>query len=1430
MNPPRWTEITPSEYAWEREALDYVKARLPDNEPFRAWSNFEFIAEDGSINEVDLLVVSVHKVYLVEIKSWSGAISGDQSTWRREVDGKVFLVDSPLLLANRKAKKLIGLLKTQKALAKQRRPYVEAVVFLSRVGARCRLEGRARTGVYLSSDSERDGHPNILEVLGGNAGFDPRRPPQRIDRSLSRAFARAVEQAGIPPSQRQRRVTDYVLRSLLLETDAFQDWEAEHVSVSGSKRRIRIYPLARASSEAVRAEGRRAAEREYQLLDGISHDGILRVESLTSAEQGPALVFEHDPDAERLDRFLEHRSADGPNLVTRLDLLRQLAETLKYAHERRLYHRALTPQKVLVVDADTERPKLKIFDWRAGAHAAPHGSSTSGSRASGSGTTLNLTGDDEGDVYLAPETTHGQFIAEKLDIFSLGAIGFRLFSGQPPASTVAALNARLESAGGLRLSDAVDGLPGSLQLVVESATDPEVGKRPNSVSEFLDLIVEAERELADVREEQEAVVHPLDANPGDMLEHGFLMEQRLGKGSTAVALKVEHDEGSGVLKVALDPSLNERIRREGQVLELLRHPNIVSFRRCVELSGHAALFIAMAGTENKTGTYTLADRIREEGRLSLDLLQRFGSQLLNVVQWLEENGISHRDLKPDNIGVSASAADKSLALVVFDFSLADTPAENIRAGTPQYLDPFLRRRKPPRWDVYAERFAAAMTLHEMATGNLPRWGDGSTEPLLVDEEVTVDAEWFDPSVRDPLAGFFAKALARDYRSRFDSAEEMCLAWSGCFEAIDIQTAGDEEGRDLPGELDGVTRETPLLALGLSPRLQNALDRLGAHTVAQLVDLPRIRLYRNKGIGQRIVKLIRELSERLAEYLAEHGQTLDTTTTVHSDDHPVDPAVWSIDLLASKLVSTHIPDEEARLVRAVLGIEGRLGLLPAHRNVAESLGVAPTEIAGAIRRARDRWAKHGWMAPLRDSVAALISKYGGIMTVRELAEALAATRGSTETGEARLRRAGAVAAAALEMESAREQCRYRVQRHDASSGASALILATEALDPALTASMESRADWVRELGKLADDIAGADPLLPPARVMESLTAAAPPAGTQPLAPDRILHLAVQSSAHAAISSRGELYPPGMTAERAAKLGASSLLGPTKLTERDIRKRVASRYPEAEPLPGRPSLDDLLDKAGLRLEWDEPTRTYRSPVARSSYASSTSTVRSSAHGEDGADDAVSLDARLGRVVKTHGFLALSVSPRHLSRVERYLAAALALAPFSLEAGLIRHMKSVAADLGADWKVVVAADAEPVGSKHRRNLDQLVRRALPGLAHEVATAPEPLLLTHPGLLARYRQLDVLANVQEACQRGMAPAARLLCIAADDSVNMPVIDGQALPVVFSAAWMRPGRAWLSRTGSAATPPADVDGAGAEHGAGRSTSRPHRFCATISP
>ncbi len=99
-----WTAVAEPQFPWERAALDYVRERFPNQDPFRAWSNFEFIAEDGSINEVDLLVVSLYKIYLVEIKSRPGRVSGNAGTWIWADEGRTFTDDNPLLLAKRKAK------------------------------------------------------------------------------------------------------------------------------------------------------------------------------------------------------------------------------------------------------------------------------------------------------------------------------------------------------------------------------------------------------------------------------------------------------------------------------------------------------------------------------------------------------------------------------------------------------------------------------------------------------------------------------------------------------------------------------------------------------------------------------------------------------------------------------------------------------------------------------------------------------------------------------------------------------------------------------------------------------------------------------------------------------------------------------------------------------------------------------------------------------------------------------------------------------------------------------------------------------------------------------------------------------------------------------------------------------------------------------
>ena len=121
---------------------------------------------------------------------------------------------------------------------------------------------------------------------------------------------------------------------------------------------------------------------------------------------------------------------------------------------------------------------------------------------------------------------------------------------------------------------------------------------------------------------------------------------------------------------------------------------------------------------------------------------------------------------------------------------------------------------------------------------------------------------------------------------------------------------------------------------------------------------------------------------------------------------------------------------------------------------------------------------------------------------------------------------------------------------------------------LIATNQELADYAFRLGHGADRLAAEDPLAPPARVLQTLRAIVLPTGATALADTRLVRLAAAASAHATVSSRQELYPKGMGAARALKLSQGALLGVPSLTVAQMRERVNSRYPEAEPLPDRP----------------------------------------------------------------------------------------------------------------------------------------------------------------------------------------------------------------------------------------------------------------------
>lgn len=1396
----RWHAVHPSAHAHEQEALDLLRTNLPESPPFRAWSNFEFIAEDGSINEIDALIVSIDRIYLVEIKHWAGRISGNQNSWLiRTPSGRERYEENPLLLANRKARKLKALLGRQRAFNKAQVPYIQAVVFLSEPHCELALDDIAAQHIHLGPNARHRSADSIIDVLQGRATRAEGRPG--ISRDTERALGRAMDELGLRKRTRAATVGDYQLTRLIAENDRYQDWQATHQRVATDHKRIRIFPHAQRAADAEKRERKDIATREYALLRDIRHDAILSPRQLTESDVGPALVYDFDPEAQRLDHLIDAATA-APGFDERLELIRSIAEALAYAHSRNVYHRALSPWTIELQRDAQGRRRPVLRDWQSG--IAGQDSTADTRMTMHLGQQAGVIDNPRSAIYASPEVVAGHgYDPVAIDIFSLGALTYALFGNRHPAASVEEMLDKCRRGPGLMMSEALDGAPDSLQLLVQAATDPNPADRPSDVREFLRMLDDVEDELTAPEPERGAL--PADARQGDLLTGGFKVLRRLGAGSTCHALAVENPEGQqGVLKVAKDPSFNERLRQEYETLLDVPHPNIVKAFGIHEIDGLTAIFIEQAGHR------TMGQRLREQGPLSLDLLERFGDELLAVLVHLEREGINHRDIKPENIGLGETRK-RALTLKLFDFSLARAPAENIRAGTPPYLDPFLSLRQPPRWDLHAERFAAAMTLHEMATGTLPTWGAAGQDPASSNDDASLDVEKFDASIRDGLADFFRRALHRDSKKRFDNADLMHLAWKNLFRHIDKTTLDDDgDGSSTLdfSRVDELSRATPLSELGLSARELNAADRIGATTIGQLLALPGIRFYRNRGIGQQITRRLRQVREALAAHLGQAA----------APDLPDDqPGAWSIDRLVKMLEGTKLEAGEAEIINHWLGLADATPAatldLPSQRDVAEATASSRAQVQAAIDRAAGKWAKNGWMTALRDEVAALLQRRESVATVDEVARSLLIAHGSTAGDAERQRLAAAVLQAALEVEATRESARYVLYRGHAVP----LVVATEGQGGKPHATTAERAGFVEALAAEAARLAAEDPLPSQRRAEQALMAVPAPVGDPPMTPERRLRLAQAAAPGVALSSRQELYPVGLSAERALRLGANTLLGARRLSVEQLHARIHSRFAQAERLPGRPALDRLLQQIDFPLQWHEAgdgmPAGYAMPQQASGATRHTSTLRrmtTALHGDADspeAREARAFDATVRRALEAGRVLLVSAELARVEDAAPQLCREYGLTALSLDRLLIDALKAQADRIGADWHVVRQADAAAQSSADWRRLTTLVERAMPTLLAQLRDDPRPLLLQHLGLLVRYGQVDLIQRLRDAASTGQRPARLLLL--PGDSHQPPVLDGVVLPIITPADWTHLPRSWLENRHRAA-PAATTSGTSA--------------------
>ena len=1381
-----WTTVSESEFAWEREALDFVRERFPENEPYHAWSNFEFIADDGSINEVDLLVFSRQGFFLVEIKSHLGRVHGDAGTWTWETDGRKTTVDNPLLAANRKAKKLVSLLTRQRAFTKKGRPpFLEALVFLSAEDLQCDLQGTGRTHVCLrdrDAEGDRPGRPGIMAALinqecpGLNANLRGKH-----DRPTLRLVSQALEQAGIRPSQSQRRVGDFILEQQLDEGPGYQDWVGRHTQLPDSRRRIRIYLVRSSATPEERETINRAAQREFQLLESLEHPGVPKALSFTQHELGPALILEFFPRAIRLDHFLR-QNGDSLSVDRRLELTRQIANVIRFAHERKVIHRGLSPRSILITDPGTPRLQVKIFNWHAGCRTGT--ASTNVSReVTGTRHLENLI-EDSATAYLAPEAISNQnSVGEHLDVFSLGAIAFHLFTGEPPAANGVELAERLRETKGLQVSSVLNGAVESLHELIFFSTQGAVTSRFDQVHDFLAFLDLVENELTEP--DHDLVDDPSQAQQGDLLPEGFQVKKRLGEGACSVALLVEQNEAEFVLKAASSDDHNEQLAGEAEVLGLLQHQHIVRFDRQIEIGGRTCLLMQQAGTES------LRHRLSKDGALQLELLQRFGEDLIGIVIYLEEQGIPHRDIKPDNIGVGPVGRGDQLHLVLFDFSLSRSSPENINAGTVGYLDPMLPLREAKRWDLHAERYAVAATLYELATGDLPVWGDGDSDPSQLDCEITLEPERFDAALRDNLTRFFDRAFRREPNQRFDNAEEMLRLWRRCFEEVESfedETATEEDEEQLRARLQHATHDSQIPELQLSSRADTTLDRANILTVRELLTYRLGDLLQMRGVGSKtrnelglVVRVLRDLLGQPAPIEASEPTDQPVSTT----DGYGDLGLPSVDRVLTKVRPTAKGDEQAVLpvANALLGLdESSPSIWPSQSDVSRRLDRSRQRVNQIVGQLRKRWERLPDITQLRSDVTDILERFGNVMSVVELAEALLTTRGSVLEGPSRARTALAVVRAVVEVESTQRDPRFVASRSD---------------DQVVIATTIDAAEYGLQLGRLADELAERESLIQPDRALENLRSAFRPDGLDELPDDRIARLAETASNNAALSSRQEFYPRGMDAGRAVLLSRGALSGVAELSVEQIQQRVRSRYPKAETIPGHPQLDDLLQEAGLSVDWDATVNGYVSTYQQSIVSSGSATLsrRPTFDGTGSLTemtpeiaDARQFEERLEHADREGAFLALVVHPRHYERAVEELASRFSLEVVDVEERVLEILQTLATELGVDWELVLKTDSSP-GDGDWDRLLMLFGRAVGQIEQEIASCDQTLLFVYAGLLARYEQMPMLARMYEQIGRSDGLHGLWLLVPGDQTARL---GGEVVPILSPAQIARIPESWL--------------------------------------
>ncbi len=352
---------------------------------------------------------------------------------------------------------------------------------------------------------------------------------------------------------------------------------------------------------------------------------------------------------------------------------------------------------------------------------------------------------------------------------------------------------------------------------------------------------------------------------GSVVDNRYDVERPLGSGGMG-EVYLAHDMTLGrdvALKLlrsqfAKDRESAERFKREATSAARLSHPNIVQ----VYDRGDAKDGTSYIAMEYVPGG-TLKDRITQDGPLDSRVAASFGYQVAEALGAAHAKGVVHRDIKPQNVLITASGeakvADFGIARALSAATDSQTKTGTVM-GTAGYMSPEQALGEPatPKSDLYS----LGIVLYEAITGKLPFTAEN---PIAVSmkhvNERPRPPQQLNPDVPDGMNAIVLKLLAKDPEDRYANADELAEDLWRTRRGLPAAMPGEAETVQAPAPRHTTTPQaavapprgrrgrTPLLLgllllllglLGLAWALGQGLDLLGGsgESVPSVKGLPR----------------------------------------------------------------------------------------------------------------------------------------------------------------------------------------------------------------------------------------------------------------------------------------------------------------------------------------------------------------------------------------------------------------------------------------------------------------------------------------------------------------------------------------------------------------------------------------------------------------